>query len=477
MKVRCFNGELADRKEVRRIKGDYYKFKDILVIDGARYRCTNPTVSRDLNTGRLTSIVTGRANVKAGIKLHESKRNILLYERLLNVNLREYTEKIFYYEDGIRQGFVKPSDIEKVLTANINVIKPSGSDAIYILKKGQDSDIEHRLKDHAMHYKGAMYDSLSYSMKNNMAFFKDFTYSTKDDLGLDTILDGLTFGGEFETSSGHIPHKLLMELGIAPLRDGSISGYEYTTVPLKSINHLKHIVDVLNARCRVTFKDSLHFHIGNVPRSKSFLLKMFKTAEQLQDELYEMVPSYKKRDTHSIKRRSENYTNPLPRIDIEKEDAINKIIHFLSDGKDDSTSIGVRPHPSDPSGDHKWQIRNRYTAINLVNYIYNDSKTIEFRLHEGTTNPYKAIYWLILNIMIVKYAQGNSMYHINTAEYTLKDVIEFNTMTSKLKPLRDAMLAYVEDRKNHFKNYDTSDIYYEKESDEDKTWKPRIKLW
>ena len=42
-----------------------------------------------------------------------------------------------------------------------------------------------------------------------------------------------TFGIEFETAGGFLPQHRLYELGLIPLRDGSITGIEFATVVLK----------------------------------------------------------------------------------------------------------------------------------------------------------------------------------------------------------------------------------------------------
>ena len=51
-----------------------------------------------------------------------------------------------------------------------------------------------------------------------------------------------TFGLEFETAGGFLPQHRLYELGLIPLRDGSITGIEFATVVLqgnKGLNLLK----------------------------------------------------------------------------------------------------------------------------------------------------------------------------------------------------------------------------------------------
>ena len=46
-------------------------------------------------------------------------------------------------------------------------------------------------------------------------------------------LKDLTFGVEFETVNGAVPAFKCKQLGLMPLRDGSIAGLEYATIPLQ----------------------------------------------------------------------------------------------------------------------------------------------------------------------------------------------------------------------------------------------------
>jgi hypothetical protein len=478
MKVKCYDGTFAERREVRRIKGEYYRHSDILMLDGIRYRCTNDRVTRDIRTNILYRSGDIPSDIKRGtIRTTIAKigrTGNVLYEKQFGGRMQDYPNKLFYYSGNMKSTFTDNNTLIRMKEAG-KLRENVESGAYYIVEDPTDESVVKYLEDVASDYQGFMYDRLQYSMVKNTKYFKDHKYTPKANLGLNDLLGELTFGGEFETTSGKIKHDLLLKLGVAPLRDGSISGYEYTTIPLNNIDHLKDIMDVLNSKCTVSYKDSLHFHIGNVPRSKKFLLKMYKVSQKLQNEFYTMVPSYKLKDTHHIKRRDENYTNKLPVIDITKDKAINRLIYFLSDNKEETDNITQRPHPSDPTGEHKWQIHNRYTCINLVNYIYGTNGTIEFRLHQGTTNPYKAIYWLLINIALVKFAINHSVSQISNTSFSIESVIADSF--SKHTKVVEALVAYIKDAKAYYSNYPPEDIHFERDNNDDRLFKPKYKLW
>ena len=84
-----------------------------------------------------------------------------------------------------------------------------------------------------------------------------------------------TFGLEFETAGGFLPQHRLYELGLIPLRDGSISGIEFSTVVLQGnfgFNLLKQQMEELNERTIFDKDCSLHVHFGGFKLSGDLLL-------------------------------------------------------------------------------------------------------------------------------------------------------------------------------------------------------------
>src|SRR5690606_21500789 len=117
---------------------------------------------------------------------------------------------------------------------------------------------------------------------------------------------------EFETIRGNIPHDICNKLGLIPLRDGSIGGLEFVTIPLSGERGIKSLIESLEElQKRTSYGDdcSLHLHIGNIPRTEQFLLAFFRLICLVEDELFSMFPIYK-RENYGIKKKC--YTNPFP---------------------------------------------------------------------------------------------------------------------------------------------------------------------
>ena len=75
---------------------------------------------------------------------------------------------------------------------------------------------------------------------------------------LSLLFKDLTFGLEFETTNGIIPSSKLNCLPLLPLRDGSINGLEYVTIPLQGVKGLQAVVDSaieLNKRTTTEIKE------------------------------------------------------------------------------------------------------------------------------------------------------------------------------------------------------------------------------
>ena len=83
---------------------------------------------------------------------------------------------------------------------------------------------------------------------------------------LDNLLKDLSFGLEFETVSGIIPNYKLNSLPLIPLRDGSIRGLEYATIPLQGKLGIQALIDSVKELKKRTKYDetcSLHLHKGS----------------------------------------------------------------------------------------------------------------------------------------------------------------------------------------------------------------------
>lgn len=228
-----------------------------------------------------------------------------------------------------------------------------------------------------------------------------------------------TFGLEFETAGGFIPQHQLYDLGLIPLRDGSITGIEFSTVVLKGnngLNLLKQQIETLNTHTIFDKDCSLHIHFGNFKLDPEILLyvnNLFCNSNIVNylPELTFYTNLYK---TNNEK----NY--------CELNDKFQSFEHmyYTLVGKQFYGDL-YQPHPKDLSGTRKWNIRSRYKAVNFINALcYNGPKTIEFRILRPTYNFDKIIGWLFIFGAFIKYAEQ----HISKSQLPLRQRISLDNI-------------------------------------------------
>ena len=286
------------------------------------------------------------------------------------------------------------------------------------------------------------------------------------------LLENLSFGLEFETTKGHIPDRVLNQYGLIPLRDGSISGIEYVTVPMEGEKGLQCTADILKElKKRTSYSDetcSLHLHLGNIPRTKEFILAFFKVGMKIQDEMFQMFPLYKKYNYHI---KNKNYSAPLPTFEILSQldpiidsrnidENFGILYKYLSMGQD-FKSVGnnlenVLSHPADPNGNQKWLIKCRYFLYNLVPLIFGNKQTIEFRIHTPTYDVNKILPFIFMNSLIVNFVIRNQKLILNRKNfinsYGLLDILYMQIDQYDIpnrNKFKDLMYSYIEVRKNY----------------------------
>lgn len=282
------------------------------------------------------------------------------------------------------------------------------------------------------------------------------------------ILGDLSFGLEFETIAGYIPDRLLSKTGLIPLRDGSIQGLEYVTVPMSGEKGLQTIVNATKILKQRTIYDetcSLHLHLGNVPRIKEFILAFFKVSCAIQDEIFSMFPLYKK---YNFGVKNKNYSKPFPVFELTSQmdttinssnidKNFNVLYEYLSMGQrfsDVNNDLDrVEVHPADPSNNAKWGIRTRYYNHNIIPLIFGNKQTIEFRIHTPTFDINKIIPFIIMNATIVnftiKYQKEileNPKFLVNfKLRNIVSEMIECSDVPNSHR-LLECILYYIEDR-------------------------------
>ena len=286
------------------------------------------------------------------------------------------------------------------------------------------------------------------------------------------LLENLSFGLEFETTKGHIPDRVLNQYGLIPLRDGSISGIEYVTVPMEGEKGLQCTADILKElKKRTSYSDetcSLHLHLGNIPRTKEFILAFFKVGMKIQDEMFQMFPLYKKYNYHI---KNKNYSAPLPTFEILSQldpiidsrnidENFGILYKYLSMGQD-FKSVGnnlenVLSHPADPNGNQKWLVKCRYFLYNLVPLIFGNKQTIEFRIHTPTYDVNKILPFIFMNSLIVNFVIRNQKLILNRKNfinsYGLLDILYMQIDQYDIpnrNTFKELMYSYIEIRKNY----------------------------
>lgn len=282
------------------------------------------------------------------------------------------------------------------------------------------------------------------------------------------MLGDATFGVEFETVRGLIPEDICNRLGLLPLRDGSIRGIEYVTIPLKGKEGLQSLIDSLKElkkRTRYNTNCALHMHIGNVPRTEEFFLALFKVLFRIQDDMYSMFPLHK-HTNYGVKKK--HYTKPLPlslfyKLDnkITKSNIkqnFNELFRFLSMGMDYdnyNNDLGnVVEHPSDPNGNRKWGIRTRYYWVNLIPLLFGNKETIEFRIHTPTYETNKIVNFLFLCTSIIDYVKDNTDNILKNskslANLTLESIIDYQVTSKRINSnIAYELSQYMSSRRKH----------------------------
>ena len=104
-----------------------------------------------------------------------------------------------------------------------------------------------------------------------------------------------TFGIEYETSMGYIPQDVCFRNGLIPLRDGSISGLEYSTTVMQGNDGLNLVYQQLEALRKFTYFNkecSLHVHMGGYPIDPMAIYALYRVCYFLQEEMAEFLNTH-----------------------------------------------------------------------------------------------------------------------------------------------------------------------------------------
>ena len=274
-----------------------------------------------------------------------------------------------------------------------------------------------------------------------------------------------TFGIEYETSIGVIPEEECFEKGLIPLRDGSITGNEYTTTILsgdKGLFLINEHFKLLNTYTDFNRDCSMHIHFGGFPLDKQAILALNNLCCAMAVHLQTILPTYAF-NTSKYKKNGKDYCQPLSWYNsFEEMYTALTTLPFLGDF--------CQPHPYDLDKRAKWNIPTRYNMCNFINLLcYNSGKTVEFRFLKPTKNKHVLYFWLyILNafmLFALKYkhlsiAQMKKLFYSQTLFTIILDVYSTPITTPLLTAIDDMQVIRINQENNgdkcgefsHFEN-------------------------
>ncbi len=264
-------------------------------------------------------------------------------------------------------------------------------------------------------------------------------------------LPELTFGVEFETCSGAVPQTECTRLGLIPLRDGSISGNEYATIPLKGksgIGVLHETCEVLQSYCDIDHQCSLHVHVGVPSVDKKLVVAAYHYFKVLEPQILNMFP-FNIVASSTFKKGDKDYCKRLPEDICDSGSTVDKQFKQLFDMYAETPGYNFEGfganHPHDRDGNRKWEVHARYKWVNLVNLIFGGAKTIEFRVHTPTLNKYKVIPWIYICTSLVWYLLNHQDEIIESAKKGKTKLVLDSIISScfKDRTIVDYLLSYI----------------------------------
>lgn len=433
--VTTHDGKKEYRINCKKIKGSYY-VKDVTCfhIDGQWFRIDSGLISFD-------------HSVKKWIlnKNNHMIKGIVSFEKDGSYTLGTFTPnptKNIVFEDSnngnryiILDESVGNGMIRERLCSGIYYITSKHGDAFFDNLKNivNHKDKGYNIEDNVDEYtnKKKVFDEYPLKINNDVIRYSRY-------------LEDVTFGAELEAIVGYLPDHIQYQTGTVICRDGSLhandgsQGPEYTTIPMsgaKGVQALINLCKELTKRNIVDHHCSLHFHIGNLPTSRLFIVSLYKLAVMIQDDLFKMFPFYKN-DEPRYANKDKNYCAKLDQLGQfnlrnDSKDAYESYIYdnfirifsFLSGNVAPSKTYN-RTNAVHPKNE-KWNRKARYHWLNLLNTIFSKRNTVEFRIHQGTTNPQKVISWLFICNAIVKTAMLESHRILKGETITFKNVLDY----------------------------------------------------
>lgn len=434
--VTTVSNKKVQRSKTRKIGGKFYEENvDCFYVDGKWNRKDNGIIAFDLqreeyrkikalvDEGKNPIIIDAQDEDTYDIGYTDEPSELFVplmgenYSILLYALNEEVAEKAGYHP--IKGGFAFIKDEDKLRSAGRPFPRME-----YPFK------LEYSLKD----YKDV--EGIT-ALENYFSKLLREIKPTEREQFLSKYFKGHTFGIEYETNKGFLPLRHLYKSAMIPVRDGSIGGNEYVTVPLAAptgLSLVKSQTDFLTKSTVTNQFCSLHVHIGSISKNYIDMIALYCLCYRIQEEIHELLPPYK-RDINFLKSKDKDHARLLKSLDIvynntitekntEEVDAcFGRIWSFLTGGYkiDDKFNPKTGKHPQEGRG--KWHWFPRYHWVNFLN-IFFGSGTVEFRCYQGTSSFKQVSNWLFICLAIVRYAEAYP-YEIISADYkvNLEEII------------------------------------------------------
>ncbi len=461
--VTTFDGSTAKRKNCKYIKGNFYEMGiQCFNIEGRWYRINSGYIVFDHE--KETYVIKNSTLIKGIVGIENSDWKFGFFSENISKNVMvsigpseiiALSEEVVRKKDfieiqyGTKDVFISKEDkIEKFL--HLPEVKPYKSEG------GLDYGAKDLIETATEHY-----NTFYFPHKKPQEYSPYISpIESKRILG--------TFGIEFESQAGRVPYRFLYRLGLMPLRDGSIAGDEYATIPFmgcfEHMKTLEDIMDVMYSHLIIDSENSLHIHVKVNDFSKKFFISSFIVNSMLESEIFSLFPAFYSQ-TSRFKKSGKDYNNPLPVISsqLSNTNPISSVFPLLY--KEFSGGVGFedpyikertdRPHPGDTSGQRKWQIPQRYSWINFIPLLFGGSNTIEYRIHPPTLNFHKVLAWVYITNAILHYSvlcmdeicdpKGNILEYLSQHNIELRSIIE--AIYPENSSSRDLCFSYLEYRK------------------------------
>lgn len=507
--VKDYKGSLILKKNSRRIKGEdgtfnYYEIgvSCIKMPDGVYYRTTTGKILYDYSIGEwvFSKDFTGSKGLvhdrSIGFYSDTSKEVTIYYKEnkvikksIFDPNLQEVSQL-----EDLGKRWTKSKAIDEQVALKYGYIESIYDGNFYCLEHCTEADLQKIKTPHIPPEE----KTNTYSLDDDKSYRKvlEDKYESNS-IKIPSFYElfckkyiPYTYGCEFETQNGFVPQRIREPLGFRHCRDGSLDGgQEYVSVPMsggKGLSVLEKMCEELTKRCTLSNKCSLHIHFGNTRRDKLYIVSLWYLFTRIQEDFRHYFPFSR---TNSIREDGKIYANLLPPVlpnldnlmNKEEEEfknliseAFNSIYCFLNRNhplgetfeqefvKETKTkyinnkpeqfySYRLKQHkfttklPVHAVQGRKWDKKERYLAMNILNLFFSNSRTVEMRIHEATTNFSKVFAYLCICVSILKYAENfNKVF--NSKSMSLEDIIK-DHFDSKMSNI---LIDYMNMRKRLF---------------------------